>query len=594
MLQTIKKATKEALAEIEAEKNLRKTNEIFLLFSLGSQFDHLIKQKMDALGVFCLVADPATIKADDVKKVSPTGIILSGGPSSAYEYPPFDGKIFDLSIPVLGICLGFQMWAYHIGVDVSLSEKREFGTHVLHKFPSSGEGRVGEAGERSKLRKKDKTLLFDGLPKKFNVLESHGDKIALNKKLIILGRTDNAPVAAANYRHLWGVQFHPEVTETEFGQRIFENFVFKICKARDKFPAESMAKKKINQLRQQIAGKRVLLALSGGSDSSNVAYLLKHALSPSSPPHEGELEGVIVADQIKSKFTKTSPTPPHEEGNPKILGIYIKGVDRPDDEAHVIQYFGKPRKEILRGKQKWLQLKIVNATKDFLKALKGKISMKDKRLAMREVYKKVLEREAKKFKAHFLAQGTLYTDVSETGGGYKSGARKAQIKIHHNVNLKFSIPELTPLIDCVKDTARQIGREIGVPDDLLIRHPFPGPGLIVRIEGEVTAEKLHTARKVDGIFIEELRKWKLYDSIWQAGAVVTNSMISCTKGDDAAEGHVIALWAVWSVNGFTARAAELPYDFLKHAAQRITNEIREVGGVVYRISDKPPATIEWG
>lgn len=249
--------------------------------------------------------------------------------------------------------------------------------------------------------------------------------------------------------------------------------------------------------------------------------------------------------------------------------------------------------------------------------------MRDKRIAMRGVYKKVLEMEAKKFKADFLAQGTLYTDVSESGGGYASGARKAQIKIHHNVGLKFSIPELQPLVDCVKDTGRQIGREIGVPEELLVRHPFPGPGLIVRIEGEVTAEKLHTARKVDGIFIEELKKWKsthnsppskesaahhsppfqggvrggylsLYDSTWQAGAVVTNSMITCTKGDDATEGHVIALWAVWSVNGFTARAAELPYDFLKHVSQRITNEIREVGGVVYRISDKPPVTIEWG
>ena len=162
------------------------------------------------------------------------------------------------------------------------------------------------------------------------------------------------------------------------------------------------------------------------------------------------------------------------------------------------------------------------------------------------------------------------------------------------MGLKFNIQELSPLIDSVKDTARNIGREIGVPEELLVRHPFPGPGLIVRIEGEVTEEKLKTARKVDGIFIEELKKWDLYKTLWQAGAVVTNSMITCTKGDDATMGHVIALWAVWSVNGFTARAAELPYDFLKHVSQRLTNEIREVGGVVYRVSDKPPVTIEWG
>ena len=541
MLKTLTKVDGKILKEIEDEKRVRKTSELFLLFALGSQFDHLIKQKLDALGVFSLVADPSKIKAVDVKRLAPIGIILSGGPSSAFEYPPFDTKIFDMGIPTLGICLGFQMWAYHIGVNVSLSEKREFGTH---KF---------------KLRSKSK--LFNNIPAHSHVLESHGDKIAADKKLKILGATDNAPASAAEYKHLYGVQFHPEVTETEYGDKIFENFAFKICRAKDKFPAKSVAQAKIEELHKHIAGKKVLLALSGGSDSSVVAYLLKRAL-----PKRMNL----------SKRGSSSA---------QIRGVYIKGIDRPDDEAEVNKFFKKAD---------WLDLKIVDATADFLRVLKGKTTMLEKRLAMRGVYKKILETEAKKFKADFLAQGTLYTDVSETGGGYESGARKAQIKIHHNVGLKFSINELSPLIDNVKDTARQIGREIGVPEELLIRHPFPGPGLIVRIEGEVTEEKLHTARKVDGIFIEELKKSGLYPTVWQAGAVVTSSMITCTKGDDAALGHVVALWAVWSVNGFTARAAELPYEFLKHVSQRITNEVREVGGVVYRISDKPPVTIEWG
>jgi GMP synthase (glutamine-hydrolysing) len=288
-----------------------------------------------------------------------------------------------------------------------------------------------------------------------------------------------------------------------------------------------------------------------------VAYLLKHALAETGEPGSKN----------------------------RVLGVYIKGIDRPDDEANVLKYFSQ---------EPWLCIKVVDATNGFLKSLEGQISMKDKRLAMRGVYKEVLEQEAKDFGAEFIAQGTLYTDVSESGGGYDSGAKKAQIKIHHNVNLGFALPEIQPLIDCVKDTGRNIGRALGVPEDLLVRHPFPGPGLIVRIEGEVTGEKLKIARQADKIFIEELRNWALYETIWQAGAVVTNSLTACTKGDDAAEGFVLALWAVWSVNGFTARWAELPYDFLKHASQRLTNEVREVGAVVYRISDKPPVTIEWG
>ncbi len=548
MLQTFKKAAGETLAEIREEKKLRGTNELFLLFSMGSQFDHLIKQNLDALGLFCLVADPASVTADDVKAVSPIGIILSGGPASAYEQPPFDGKIFDLGIPVLGVCLGFQMLARHIGATVSPSNKKEFGTHTFNIIQPSP--------------------LFEGLPKSFKVMESHGDIVEPSgHNLEALGATDNALIAAGHRKHLYGIQFHPEVTETEFGGKIYENFCFKICGAQDKFPALETGKNKIDALKRQVAGKKVLLALSGGTDSSVVAYLLKAACSAP----------IYRLSNEHQPINGRAATP--------ILGIYVKGIDRPDDEANVVKYFGS---------QHWISVKIVDATDKFLEVLKGKISMRDKRLAMRGVYKEILEAEAKNFGADFIAQGTLYTDISESGGGYDSGARKAQIKIHHNVNLEFELPEIQPLIDCVKDTGRQLGRALGVPEDLLVRHPFPGPGLIVRIEGEVTAEKLHTARKIDEIYIEELRKWNLYQTLWQAGAVVTNSMTTCAKGDDATEGRVIALWAVWSVNGFTARAAELPHDFLKHISQRMTNELKEVGAVVYRISDKPPVTIEWG
>lgn len=533
MLRTLTAVSEEILAEIEEEKRVRKTREFFLLFSLGSQFDHLIKLALEKLGVFCLVADPARVTAEDVRKVAPIGIILSGGPASAHaEPPPFDRHIFDLGIPVLGICLGFQLWADHVGARVTAAAKREFGVHTLTVVASNP--------------------LFADLSATMPVLESHGDRVECDSRLEVLGATEHAPVAAARYRHLWGVQFHPEVTETTYGPQMFENFCFGICGAQDRYPAGAVAETKIRELHETVGNRQVLLALSGGSDSSVVAYLLKGALAG----RKGQLRAVCIT-----------------------------GIDRPDDEAHVREYFGD---------MPWLELHFVDATKRFLAALKGKCEMHEKRVAVRKVYRAVLLEEAERFRASFIAQGTLYTDISESGGGYDSGARKARIKLHHNTNLDFSLPELIPLADCVKDSARNIGRTIGVPEALLTRHPFPGPGLVVRIENEVDRTKLAIARAADRIYIEELRRWKLYETVWQAGAVVTKSMTTCTKGDDAASGRVIALWAVWSVNGFTAQAAELPPDFLKAVTQRITNEIREVGAVMYRISGKPPSTIEWG
>ncbi len=545
MLSVLKKATDETLAELREELQVRKMSKFILLFSMGSQFDHLIVQKLEKLGVFCLVADPSTITADDVKKAAPQGIILSGGPASVEtEPPPFDKTIFDLGIPTLGICLGFQMWAKHVGAKVQPSEKREFGVHTFSITAPDP--------------------LFAGVPRETQVLQSHGDAVLPDSVITVLGTTDNAPVAAGRFKHLSGVQFHPEVTETTEGTRIYDNFLT-MCGITERFPAVSVAEEKIAELKQKIANKKVLIALSGGSDSSVVAYLLKSAVQTSSRAKSSNLS-----------FDK-APN--------KLRGIYIRGIDRPDDEAYVRKYFGA---------EDWIELEVMDATALFLDALRGKTAMREKRLAMQGVYRDVLEDKIKEFEADFIAQGTLYTDLRESGFGTATGARIAEIKVHHNVGITFSVPELRPLEDQVKDSARNIGREIGVPEDLLLRHPFPGPGLVVRIEGEVTAEKLRTARAVDGIYIEELRRADLYSTVWQTGAVVTSSEHTVSKGDDAGTGHVIALWAVWSVNGFTARAARLPHDFLEHVARRITNEIREVGAVTYRISDKPPATIEWG
>ncbi|MBI4159782.1 GMP synthase (glutamine-hydrolyzing) [Candidatus Wolfebacteria bacterium] len=536
MLDTLTGATDEALRAIEEEKKVRKTREVFLLFAMGSQFDHLIKQQIERLGVYCLVADPARVTAEDVRKIRPIGIVLSGGPASVdTEPPPFDATIFDLGIPVLGICLGFQMWAQHIGLRVEPADRREFGVHEAHLL------RVSK--------------LFDGCPERMAVLESHGDAVMADDAyhdFFATMATANAPVAAGEYKNLCGVQFHPEVTETEYGATMFENFCLTICGAKDRFPASQIAERKIAELRERIGDTKVLLALSGGSDSSTVAYLLKEAV--------GSRPG-------------------------QIRGVYIKGVDRPDDEAYVKEYFGGTE---------WLSLAIVDETDAFLGAVHDKLSFRDKRIAMKDVYRSVLEREAKNFGATFIAQGTLYTDISESGGGYDTGARKATIKIHHNVNLGWECEELTPLADCVKDGGRNIGRAIGVPEELLVQHPFPGPGLLVRIEGEITREKLAMARALDGIYIEELRRWNLYETVWQAGADITSSVHTYTKGDDVGSGPVVMLWDVWSVNSFTARAAELPYDFLHHVTRRIGNEVRDVGAVTYRVSGKPFSTIEMG
>ncbi|MDO8481545.1 MAG: glutamine-hydrolyzing GMP synthase [bacterium] len=533
MISIFKTATTETLSEISEEMRVRKTKHLVLLFSMGSQFDHLIVQTLARIGVYCLIADPASVKAEDVAKLKPAGIIVSGGPASVHnEPPPFDGNIFDLGIPTLGVCLGFQMWAKHIGAKVIPHEKREFGTHTLTIVADDA--------------------LFDGVNKNTPVLQTHGDAVEAGSVITVLGSTENSPVAAGRYKHLWGVQFHPEVTATAEGVRMYENFCFKICGITDRFPAHNVAEEKIAKLGDKIGKGKVLIALSGGSDSSVVAYLLKEAMAGTSG---------------------------------KLRGVYIQGIDRPDDEAYVQKYFGS---------ENWIDLKIVDATKEFLKALKDKTDMREKRLAMRDVYKEVLESEIKSFGADFIAQGTLYTDLRESGLGHATGARVAEIKVHHNTNLGFSVPELSPLETEVKDSARSIGRDIGVPEDLLVRHPFPGPGLVVRIEGELTAESLKIARTVDGIYIEELRSADLYKTVWQAGATLTCSMHTVSKGDDAGTGHVVALWAVWSVNGFTASFAQLPYDFLDKVSRRITNEVREVGSVMYRISDKPPSTIEWG
>ena len=509
-------------------------DQLFLLFALGSQFDQLIKLALTDLGFLCVVADPAVTTADDVRQLNPAGIILSGGPASVHsEPPPFDRAIFDLGIPVLGICLGFQMWVQHLGAEVRLAT-------------------VGEFGERSLRLTKPSPLL--GVVSGQTVLQSHGDQVCPSACLEVLASTPDAPVAAARAGHLWGVQFHPEVSHTEEGRQILENFCAEICGVGERFPARDLAEQKISELTRLLAGKRVLLALSGGSDSSTVAYLLRE-----------------VARRVSVQ----------------MRAVYLKGLDRESDEAAIQRHFSG---------QDWLELRVCDATADFLLALSLKQTMPGKRRAMRAKYQALLQTEVAAFGADFIAQGTLYTDISESGGGHESGARKARIKQHHNVGLEFSCPELTPLADCVKDGGRLIGQAIGVPEGLLARHPFPGPGLAVRIVGLVTAEKLAIIRRADAIFTEELIAADLYHTVWQAGVTLLDeeSKVTCSKGDDAGEGWTLVVWAFTSVNGFTAQAFYPPESFVRRVDRRLTSEISAIGAVVLNLTGKPPRTIEWG
>lgn len=536
MITTLTRADEATLALLDEEKGLRKTSEVFILFPMGSQFDGLIKQHLDMIGVFCVVANPATLTADDIKKINPKGIIISGGPMSAYsEPPPFDNEIFNLGIPVFGICLGFQMIAKHVGCEVLPGTQGDYGVPIADIISAN--------------------TIFFGLPRKIKVLQSHGDVVYPGHNLEILASTLECKVAAGRSGHLYGTQFHPETSDTEFGRRIFENFCLIICRAKDRFPARDVAKNKIREIRKQVGDKNVLLALSGGCDSSVVAHLFKMALE--------------VTDS-------------------KVRGVYIKGLDRPDDEAFTRAYFEN---------KSWIELVIVDATERFATAMEGLTSMSDKRKAMRKVYKEILEAEIERFGGKdrvVISQGTLYTDISESGGGLESGARKAQIKLHHNFNLDFSVPEILPLGDQVKDTARNIGRAIGVPEELLVRHPFPGPGRLIRVEGLFTLERSRAQQHADGIWIEELRKAELYNTVWQAGATLLASEATYSRGDDAGLGFVFVIWAVWSVNGFTARPALLDPLFIARVSERIANEVLKTACVAYRYTGKPPGTIEFG
>ena len=520
-------------------------HELIVILDFGSQFTQLIARRVREAGVYSEIF-PCTISPAKIQDLHPSGIILSGGPSSVYDAdaPEFNNAFLNFTrddgspVPVLGICYGLQAMAFAQGGAVEQADRREFGRAAL---------RIDEPGE-----------LLAEVPTGSIVWMSHGDHLTgLPSDYNIIAHTDNAPVAAvqAPAKAHYGVQFHPEVVHTEHGRKILENFVLKICGCRGDWSPRSFIEEKTAEIRKTVGDRHVVLGLSGGVDSSVAALLLHQA----------------IGDQLTCIFVNN--------------GLLRKG------EWEEVQHTFRDNFHV--------ELAAVDASDLFIDRLAGVADPEKKRVIIGNTFVEVFEAETERIsretgvKPSFLAQGTLYPDVIESVS-FKGPS--ATIKTHHNVGglpeqLGFDI--LEPFRELFKDEVREIGRLLGMPEAIIRRHPFPGPGLAVRIIEPVTREALETLREADAIFIEELHRYELYDSVWQAFAVLLPVQTVGVMGDFRTYENVCALRAVTSVDGMTADWAQLPYDFLAHVSNRIVNEIRGINRTVYDISSKPPATIEW-
>ena len=514
-----------------------------LILDFGSQYSQLIARRIREAGVFCELYpyDNAEAAIADQK---PSGIILSGGPETVTtdDTPRAPQQVFELGVPVLGICYGMQTMAAQLGGKVVSSDQHEYGY-----------AQVRARGHSQLLRDiEDHTS-----PEGYGLLDvwmSHGDRVeALPEGFTLMAETDSAPVAgmADESRNFYGVQFHPEVTHTRQGQRIIERFLFEICGCEALWTSGQIIKDSINTVRGKIGDGRILLGLSGGVDSSVVAALLHRA----------------IGDQLTCVFVDN-------------------GLLRLNEGDQVMATFAEHMGvKVIR----------VNAEQRFLDALKGEADPEKKRKIIGNLFIDIFEEEAAKLQGvDWLAQGTIYPDVIESAGA-KSGKAHV-IKSHHNVGglpdyMKLELVE--PLRELFKDEVRKIGVELGLPYDMVYRHPFPGPGLGVRILGEVKKEYADVLRLADDIFISELRKNRLYDDVSQAFAVFLPVKSVGVVGDARRYEYVISLRAVETIDFMTARFAHLPFDFLEHVSRRIINEVSGISRVAYDISGKPPATIEW-
>ena len=504
-----------------------------LVLDFGGQYNQLIARRVREHKIFAEVKGYNGITLDEIKAAGYTGIIFTGGPNSVYDEqsPHFDPAILTAGIPVLGICYGCQLMAWMGNGEIcSAGSISEYGKVTLHT---------------------QKSVLFDGVPEDSICWMSHTDYIKTPPEGFgITATTDNCPCAAMcdDERRLYGVQFHPEVTHTEFGAQILHNFLFKVCKCAGDWHMDSYCKTAIAGLREKIGDGKVLLALSGGVDSSVCAALLAEA----------------IGSQLTCVFVD-------------------HGLMRKNEGDEVEAAFSRWNIRFIR----------VNAAERFLGKLAGVTEPERKRKIIGEEFIRVFEAESKKLgRVDYLAQGTIYPDVIESGLG-----ASAVIKSHHNVG---GLPDyvdfkeiVEPLRLLFKDEVRQLGRELGLPDYLVMRQPFPGPGLAIRILGEITPEKLDILRETDAIFREEMAKGGQDRVASQYFAVLTNGRSVGVMGDARTYGYTVALRAVTTDDFMTADWARLPYEVLERASSRITNEVRAVSRVVYDITSKPPATVEW-
>ncbi|MBU0498728.1 MAG: glutamine-hydrolyzing GMP synthase [Gammaproteobacteria bacterium] len=514
-----------------------------LILDFGSQYTQLIARRVREAGVYSEL-HPWEMTGDEIRAFQPKGIILSGGPQSVHEEetPRSADAVFELGVPVLGICYGLQTMAAQLGGEVEAAQHREYGY-----------AQVRARGHSVLLREIEDHASPEGWGL-LDVWMSHGDRVnQLPPGFHAICETDNAPLAgmADEDRHFYGVQFHPEVTHTRQGKRILERFVHEICGCGNLWTPDNIIEDMIQRVQEQVGSDQVLLGLSGGVDSSVVAAMLHKA----------------IGDQLTCVFVDNGLLRLHE--GDQVMNTFTRHMG-----VKVIR---------------------VDAERRFLDRLKGILDPEQKRKIIGNTFIDVFEEEADKLKdVKWLAQGTIYPDVIESAGT-KTGKAKV-IKSHHNVgglpdNMKLGLVE--PLRELFKDEVRRIGVELGLPYEMVYRHPFPGPGLGVRILGEVRKDFAETLRQADHIFIEELFRHDLYDKVSQAFAVFLPVKSVGVVGDNRQYAHVIALRAVETLDFMTARWAHLPYDFLDHVCRRIVNEVRDVSRVVYDITGKPPGTIEW-